>query len=118
MTPLLIVTGPVGVGKSTVLHTVDALLTEADVSHATVVLEEVSRCWPAPPDDPWNERLIHRNLAALWSNYASRGAERLLLEKLVEHRSQLRPVQEAIPDAEITVVRLQAPLPLIEERVR
>ena len=119
VTPVLLLTGPIGVGKSAVLHEADALLVHASVSHATVVMEEIARCWPVPPEEPV-QRIAHmyRNLAALWSNYAARGAGRLLLEMLVEDRSELWRLAEAIPGAEITLVRLHAPLELIEERVR
>jgi chloramphenicol 3-O-phosphotransferase len=57
-------------------------------------------------------------LAGLWSNYAVRGAKRLLLEMLVEDRSELGRLAGAIPGAEITLVRLHAPLELIEQRIR
>jgi hypothetical protein len=43
--PVLLVTGPIGVGKTAVLREVDLLLLEADGRHATVKLEEVARCW-------------------------------------------------------------------------
>jgi hypothetical protein len=42
--PVLLVTGPIGVGKSAVLHEADALLIEAGSDHATVELEEIARC--------------------------------------------------------------------------
>jgi hypothetical protein len=118
VTPVLLVTGPVGVGKTAVLLEAHHLLIEGKVPHATVVLEEIARSWPPPADGEWNERIAYRNLASLWSNFAAAGAERLLLERVLEARSQLRHLQEAIPDAQVTVVRLRAPLSLIEERVR
>jgi hypothetical protein len=43
---------------------------------------------------------------------------RLPLEILVEDRRKLRRLAEAIPGAEITMVRLHAPLALFEERIR
>jgi hypothetical protein len=119
VTPVLLLTGPIGVGKSAVLHEADALLIAAAVPHATVVMKEIAGCWPVPPEDP-AQRVTHmyRNLAGLWSNYAARGAGRLLLELLVEDGAELGRLAEAIPGAEITVVRLHAPLALIEERIR
>jgi adenylylsulfate kinase len=118
VTPVLVVTGPVGVGKTAVLLAAHDLLREAGMPHAAVVLEDVQRSWPAPQDDRWNERLAHRNLASLWSNFSAAGAERLLLERVLEQRSQLRHLREAIPSSRVTVVRLRAPLPVIERRVR
>jgi predicted kinase len=116
--PVLLVTGPVGVGKTATVMEANRLLDEADVPHATIVLQEISRSWPAPAEDEWNERLAYRNLACVWSNFAAAGAERLLLERVLEQRSQLRHLEAAIPGAEVKIVRLRAPLATIERRVR
>jgi hypothetical protein len=118
MIPVAVVTGPVGVGKSTVLQQADALLVEAAVRHATVELEDIARSWPAQSGVRGNADIAYRNLASVWANYSAAGADRLLLGLLLEQRSDLLAVYEAIPGAEITVVRLNAPLPLIEERLR
>jgi hypothetical protein len=115
MTRVAVVTGPVGVGKSTVMREADSLLVEAGVQHATVELEDVARFWPAPGA---KGDIAYRNLAAIWANYSAAGADRLLLGLLLERRSDLSPVYEAIPGAKITVVRLDAPLSLIEQRLR
>jgi len=116
---VLVVTGPIGVGKSAVVRRATSLLVAAGIPHAAIMMEEIAGCWPEPPEDPAvRVAQLYQNLASLWSNYESRGAGRLLLEMLVEHRSDLRPLHEAIPAADITVVRLQAPLAIIEERIR
>src|SRR5579859_283821 len=119
MPSVLLVTGPVGVGKTTVLQEAEMLLTEAGLPFAVVVLQEIARSGPCAPDDPYNERLMYRNLASLWSNYtADSRVDRLIVEKLVRGRSDLRPIYDAIPDAELTIVRLRAPLAVLEDRVR
>jgi predicted kinase len=114
--PVLLVTGPIGVGKTAVLHEADELLIAADAHHATVELEELARCWHRM--DRARAALVYRNLAAVWSNFAAAGASRLLLAGLVETRSDLRLVSEAVPGAAITVVRLQAPVSVLEQRIR
>jgi hypothetical protein len=48
---------------------------------------------------------------------SAEGAERLLLERVVETRSLLRRIVAVVPGADITVVRLRAPLPLLRERI-
>jgi predicted kinase len=101
-----------------VLHEADALLVSLGVRHATVELEELARFWPDERDDRDRRSFVYGNLAAIWSRFASRGATQLLLGALIEHRSELRYVAEAVPDTTITVVRLDAPLPVIEERIR
>jgi Mrp family chromosome partitioning ATPase len=116
--PVLLITGPVGVGKSTVAAEAARLLREANVPHALVDLAWIEQCWPVPADDPWNERLTHRNLACMWANFRQAGADRLLLVRVLEARSLLRHVVEAVPGAEVTVVRLRAPLAVLRARIR
>jgi chloramphenicol 3-O-phosphotransferase len=115
--PVLFVTGPIGVGKTAVLHEADVLLIEAAVGHATVELEEIAGCWTDAIEST-RASLVYRNLAALWSNFTAAGASRLLLSGLLEQRSELRRVSEAVPGAAVTVVRLYAPLSVLEQRIR
>jgi chloramphenicol 3-O-phosphotransferase len=114
---VLLFTGPTGVGKSAVLSAASSLLSVAGVPHASVTLSDVGRLYPTPADDEWNERIAHRNLQSLWRNYAAEGAERLLLERVLETRSLLSRIVAAVPGADIKVVRLRAPLPLLRERI-
>ena len=65
-----------------------------------------------------NERLIHRNLACIWANFRQAGADRLILVRVLEARSLLRHVANAVPGAEIIVVRLRAPLAVLHARIR
>ena len=116
--PVLLLTGPVGAGKSTVGAEASRLLGEARVAHALVDLAGLGACWPVPDDDPWDERVVHRNLACLWANYRDAGAERLIVCRVLEARSLLDRVADAVPGAEITVVGLRVPLPLLHRRLR
>lgn len=115
--PVLLVTGPIGVGKTAVLHEADALLIETGARHATIELEEIARCWPDAIEGS-RTTFAYQNLAALWSNFVAVGASRLLLSTLLEQRSDLSLVADAVPDAAITVVRLNAPPSELEQRVR
>ena len=78
--PTIIVTGPVGVGKTTVAEEMGMLLLAAKVPHATVDFDQLTACYPRPADDDrWGTKLGLMNLAALWKNYERSGARRLLL---------------------------------------
>jgi chloramphenicol 3-O-phosphotransferase len=100
-----------------VLHEADALLIEAGVRHATVELEEIVRSWPDAVEGS-RKSFAYRNLAALWPSFVAVGASRLLVSDLVEQRSDLRLVSEAILGAAVTVVRLHASLSALELRIR
>ena len=62
MIPVLVVTGPIGVGKTAVLREADSLLIEAGVRHATVELEEIARCWTEATEAA-RASFVYRNLA-------------------------------------------------------
>jgi chloramphenicol 3-O-phosphotransferase len=111
-------TGPVGAGKTVVANEVATLLRERRQPHALVDLAVIGTCWPAPLDDPWHELLSHRNLACMWGNFAAAGAQRLILCRVLENRSLLRRVEAAVPGADITLVRLRAPLQVLHDRLR
>ena len=115
--PVLLVTGPVGVGKTVVTGEATRLLSDAGIPHAMADLAVIGACWPPPADDRWNEELIHANLACMWENFRRTGARRLLLCRVLEARSLLGRVAEAVPGADVTVVRLRAPWELVRARI-
>jgi adenylylsulfate kinase len=116
--PVLLVTGPVGVGKTTTAAAVSWLLSEQGVRHARVDLDEIGIVRPHVPNDPWNDLLAHRNLACMWTNFREVGAERLILSRVLETRNLLARIEHAVPGAAVVVVRLKAPVSVIHTRIR
>ncbi len=118
MVPVLLITGPVGVGKTSVLGEVTELLEAAGIAFAAVDLDGLSWCYPSPPgDDRFRSSLTLRNLAAVWRNFEAAGAGRLVLSRVIESRDELDRYREAVPGADITVVRLRASDAALRERV-
>ncbi len=115
--PVLAITGPVGVGKTTVAGSISELLGSAGLAHAFVDLDWLRWCYPSPTHDPFHMALGRRNLAAVWANYRAAGAERLILVDIVESRDEVARYEAAVPGAAIVVVRLQAALPTILRRL-
>ncbi len=115
--PVLAITGPVGVGKTTVAGAISELLGDAGLAHALVDLDWLRWCYPSPVHDPFHMALGQRNLAAVWGNYRAAGAERLILVDIVESREEVARYEAAVPGAAIVVVRLQAALPTILRRL-
>ncbi len=114
--PVLIISGSMGSGKTAVLSEVSDLLVEADVAHAAIDLDWLSIMHP--PQGQHGERLMFANLAVAWPVYAAAGAERLVVARVVEDRSELHQYREAVPGAEPVVCRLEASIDTMQERLR
>jgi len=113
---VLIVTGPVGAGKTSVAFECLEVLDEQGIA-AAMVDAELVYFHPAPADDQQKERVAEAALAALWPLYAAQGIERLLLARVIEKPSHLELVRSAVPDARIQVAWLDVPAERIAERL-
>lgn len=115
--PVLVVTGTVGVGKSTVAGAISARLDRGGVAHAMVDLDHLRWRYPRDAADPYRIGLGLRNLAAVWANYRASGAERLVIADVVEAPGDVAGYRRAIPGAEVVVVRLEASPPVVARRL-
>lgn len=115
--PVLLITGPVGSGKTSVAEAVGDELDRRGLPHATVDIDGLAQCDPAPAADPHNHRLGMRNLAALWPNFAEAGATHLVLARVVESMDELMDYRKAIPGAQIMVCRLRARTETLQRRL-
>ena len=65
---LLIISGPVGVGKTTTAEELSAILEGEEVDHSFVDLDGLAKTYPRPPDDRFGVRIALRNLRAVWAH--------------------------------------------------
>lgn len=112
---VIVITGSMGAGKTTVMAEASDILTAADIAHAAIDMDAlgVAHVPAAASFD-----LAYRNLASVWANYAAAGVTRLLLAEAVESRDELDRIARAIPESEVVVCRLTAPRQTMEQRVR
>ena len=105
---VLVISGSMGAGKTTVLGEASDLLAAAGIAHAAIDVDGLSL-------GHFSEDLTARNLAAVWRNFAAAGITRLLLAEADVNRERIR---QAVPGAEIIVCRLRASVETMQQRVR
>jgi adenylylsulfate kinase-like enzyme len=77
--PVLVITGNMGAGKTTILAEASDLLTGAGIVHAAIDLDTLGM--GHLPEEGWSD-LPYRNLACVWRNYAAAGASRLMVSAM------------------------------------
>jgi len=113
----LLLTGTVGVGKTTVAEEVAALLAARGEPHAWIDLDALRTGWPPPPGDRFGSAVMLRNLAAVSAVYRSAGHRSLVLAGVVETAADRDDVAGAV-DGALTVVRLVADLDVVHGRLQ
>ncbi len=110
--------GTVGAGKTTTGEALHWLLADDGISNAVIDLDALRRSWPAPSTDRFNHELELRNLQAVAGNYREVGVRRLILAGVLEQAAEVDRYRAALGGGKLTVIRLEAPIETIQERLR
>jgi hypothetical protein len=94
------------------------LLEERGRAHTFFDLDGLTYLYPKPPDDRCGEGFALDALGLFLPRLRDTGMERLILARVLWTNERLSGYRRTIPDAAITVVRLTAPLEVIEARIR
>ena len=116
--PLVIISGPVGVGKSSVGQEISDQLQERGIAHTFVDFDAPAQTSPRPADDPYGARFGSRNLTDLWRNCAEAGSQNLIVAGVIESERDIGAITRAVPASKAIVVQLQASEAALTERVR
>lgn len=116
--PILLISGPVGVGKSTTGGEVSEILASNNTPHTFLDFDQVRYSYPRPADDPWGNRLGFENLGSIWQNCARYGSLNLVISEVVESPAFLDSLLQVIPEGEVTTVQLSASIGTLEARLR
>jgi len=105
---ILLITGPAGVGKSTIGFALYMRCLSAELTAGYVDLGQIGFVSPGTPGDRSQHRLKARNLAVMWRNYHAAGARHLVATGRLESEAAVRTYCAALPAASITLCRLPA----------
>ncbi|MFD4469676.1 hypothetical protein ACFWPA_15460 [Rhodococcus sp. NPDC058505] len=109
---LLLLTGPPGAGKTSVLTELHDGLGDAGVANALIELDELERCYP-----PLDHGRLMRHVAALAGSYRAAGYPLLLVTATVEEDGYGRDVVAATGAEAHLLVRLDAAPGTVRGRV-
>ena len=104
--PVVVVTGPVGAGKTATMEALSMLLEQVPGRHVAIDMDHLRWVVPEPEGDRFGSQLGLRNLTAIWPNLLDAGIRRAVMADVVESREQVRDYEAAMPGADVTVVRL------------
>ncbi|MFD5142467.1 hypothetical protein [Streptomyces sp. NPDC058401] len=112
----LLITGTVGVGKTSVADLLGDLLATARLPHAVIDLDRICQSWPPPETDPFNFRVLLRNLHGLTTVYRDAGARRIVLAGVAESVEQRHAYEMAL-GIPLQVCRLTAEAASVRARL-
>ena len=104
--PVLWITGPAGVGKSTVSWQLFTELAGSGTRTAFADADQLCMCYPAPPDDPGRDLIRTRNAGVVIRNGQAAGARRVIVNGVVDPVLGVR--RDLLGQAAVMVCRLRA----------
>jgi N-acetyltransferase len=113
---LLIITGTMGAGKTTVLAEASDILALRNIAHAAIDLDALGLAHL--PSAANNDGVMYRNLESVCKNYASFGVRRILLARAMENRAELQLCRGVISATKTVVCRLTASIESMQQRVK
>jgi hypothetical protein len=110
---VLVISGSMGSGKTTVLGEASDVLEQEGVAHAVIDLDAI-----ATVGLPNASELVYRNLSALYENIRRAGLRHLLVAEAIETADERARLHAAMPGAALVICRLTADVATMERRLR
>ena len=114
---VLVVTGSMGSGKTTMIGELSDLLASRAIAHAAIDIDAFGNA-----HDPLGAidlgAVAYRNVAAAIGNYASRGVTTFVLAGAIESAAELTQLHDAVGTTDVVVCRLGAPVAVMQDRIR
>ena len=116
MGSLLIITGSMGAGKTSVLGEASDILARRQIVHAAIDVDALGVAYL--PATTQNDKAMYCNLRSICANYAAIGVTRSLRSRAVQNRSELEIVRGSVSATDVAVCRLTASVETLERRVK
>ncbi|HKH98061.1 MAG TPA: hypothetical protein VJ999_03050 [Candidatus Sulfotelmatobacter sp.] len=113
---LLVITGSMGAGKSSVLGEASDILALQNIAHAALDLDAFGLAHL--PSGTSNDVVMYRNLQSICRNYASLGVRRFLVARAIEDRATLECCRRAVSATNTVVCRLSANIGTMRQRLK
>lgn len=114
---ILIITGPVGAGKTSAAETIYDLLSAKKIPCAVIDFDWLTSAYPSPDDDRFNFRLGIKNLNSIIPNYLAIGIKLFIIPTVIESKEEIEAFKKLIPGTNIFVVRLTAKAATLHKRL-
>lgn len=114
---LLIVTGPVGAGKTSAAEAVFDLLSANKTPCAVIDFDWLTAAYPAPAGDRFNFRLGIKNLSSIIPHYLALGIKIFIIPTVVESKDEIETFKKLIKGTDIFVIRLTAEPATLHKRL-
>ena len=112
---VIVVTGPVGSGKSTTAWALHDMLADSRIPTALIDMDYLRCAWPQVTE--WNHKLGYDNFSAIAVNHQAIGVRCFVMADVVESLEQRSEYEQAVPGAKVVIVRLDVPMDVIESRL-
>jgi len=112
---VIVISGSMGSGKTTVLGEASDLLSSRGIAHGSIDLDAIGSA--SLPDDVSRD-LTYGNLGCVYENFSRAGIARILLAEAVESRNEFDRLRGAMPGADLVVCRLTCAIDTMQSRLR
>jgi adenylylsulfate kinase-like enzyme len=114
----ILLSGPVGSGKTTVLVEIGELLEGMDEPYALVDADWLAWLRPAADGRLTVHDVLVENLRAVWETFRRAGVRRLVVARFLQRVEQVDAIRHALDETDLFVVRLAMPMQELDERLR